>query len=461
MFASKALTIDPSLRLLLGPLDSLQLQRAKMAKTMNVMKTMKVMKYQRPHRCSVCEKTGHRLESCPKRKPPMKKRPNRIDKKTLYTTTPRQKRTYLKDLKQIGFPEIVKMTEIQAKKKLKELGLVPLPVMGRKCWNCGKKMVKRACHGKHAISCPSKCCRKEIRRAHLAYTPLWSMQKGGHLSYQNFLRALYVYGAKVPQDGARHLLGCGYDSVETWFHMFRTATGYAELYSGRELVFPDGTVEYDGTKTNIDRTKRNTNTHCGRFLVICHRETGQYVLEPLANKDVKKGAPPPPESYAEVRAPIVKKVHAGHVASSDSARSFKKVVKTDLEAKGVKFATVVHSKKQFVKVVRLPIKYLSARIRDRVAQLPTTTARTYRFKAGDNLAEATFGAVKRNLSRMNLQRSTKRASINFLASAWLNKNVGLEGVARGLVVYQNGIKDTINPKKAFKDLSWLKGLEPM
>jgi len=262
------------------------------------------------------------------------------------------------------------------------------------------------------------------------------------------------------------LLGCEYDSASNWFSMFRTATGFAELQSGRDMVFPDGTLEWDGTKTVTKRkgTKRKgtkTITHLGRFLDIYHRETGRYALEPLKDSMVLKGAPPPPEEYDEVQPMILKKVRDGHVACSDSGGAFKKVAKKDLKPKGIRYGLVVHKKKQFSRVVKVPLKYLSARVRDRVAQLPTTTSRTYRFKAGNQGAEGVFGVVKRNLVRLNLSRSTPNASVNFLSSAWLHKHVGLEGVAEALSIYQAAIKDHCDPKTAFKSRDWLTGMEHM
>jgi hypothetical protein len=105
--------------------------------------------------------------------------------------------------------------------------------------------------------------------------------------------------------------------------------------------------------------------------------------------------------------------------------------------------------------------YLSARVRARAATLPTTTKRFYRMKAGDNLAEGTFSTIKRNLVRMNLQRSTENASINFLASSWLAKNCGIRGVASGVKAYQEVMMDSGPPKEAFKTTKWLRSLEPM
>jgi len=299
-----------------------------------------------------------------------------------------------------------------------------------------------------------------VRRADLAYTPLWHMQRGGTLSYVAFLKAMYVFGLKIPQDAACHLVGCGYDSIQNWYKMIRVGTAFAELHAARNMEFADGTVEVDATKTNVRRSLAKVNVHCGRFLIIVHRETGEYALEPLADKVVKKGAPPPPESYEEVKGPMISKIHSGHVLSSDSGGAFKKVAKLHLKSKGVPHATVLHKAKNFSHVVRIPVSKLNKRLRKRVAVLPTTTSRTYRFKAGDQLAENAFGVVKRNLKRLNLNRNTARVSVSFLSAAWLQKNCGLAGVAKALQIYQQNMIDQVHPQDAYKSTAWL-SLEPM
>ena len=62
----------------------------------------------------------------------------------------------------------------------------------------------------------------------------------------------------------------------------------------------------------------------------------------------------------------------GHVLASDSARSLVKVGK-ELANSGIPHVCVVHKKKNFAKVVHLPMTSLKKRLRDRVAKLPTST----------------------------------------------------------------------------------------
>ena len=84
-----------------------------------------------------------------------------------------------------------------------------------------------------------------------------------------------------------------------------------------------------------------------------------------------------------------------------------------------------------------------------------------RVKAGDQRAELTFGAIKRNLFRLNQSRSTKWASVNMLAAAWLHKVAGFHSVMKGVKYYQNAVENKISPTTAFKSFEWLTKLEPV
>ena len=420
-------------------------------------------KFNRPHRCSICKQTGHRRETCPKREPEKKRRGNPLDKRTVYTTSRVVKPTQLKNLVQISYPEVCRVTEAQAERAIANLGLKlpPVRVQRRFCYKCKSKMILCKRLGKHALICSKYTCRSKMSRADLAHTLTWALQKGGDLKYTKIYQAMYVFGCKVAQDAGKHFLGLHYNNASKLFRKLRIACAFAELQTGRDMTFPDGTLEYDGTKTVISRKRPRTNKHMGRFLVCYHRETGNYCMEPLEDKDVLKGGPPPPEAYDEVKPLIVRTARNGHVVASDSAQGFKKVYKKDLAKKGIVYATVVHKKKQFVKVVRIPLTCLSARVRARVAKLPTTTSRTYRMKAGDQGAESTFDCVKRNLRRLNLQKSTSRVAANFLAAAWLHKNCGLEGVAKAVKMYTEARMNSVSCESAFDELGWLRPLESM
>ena len=175
------------------------------------------------------------------------------------------------------------------------------------------------------------------------------------------------------------------------------------------MKFAPGIIEADATKTNVTRSDKMGNTHNGRFIVTVSRETGESALTPLVDRMVKKGAPPPPETTKEVCAALTKHLSKDHLLSTDSAPAYKAHCKTQ----GMKHITVVHRTKNFVKQVRLPVKDLSKALQKKVKSMPTSNTRTMRVHAGDQAAEWTFAAIKRNVKRLNLQSSTTRASTIF------------------------------------------------
>ena len=103
------------------------------------------------------------------------------------------------------------------------------------CGRSGSCMVRKPGKlGKYALRCPKKSCHAMIRRADVAYTPLWHMNKGGHLRYKAYLNALYVFSTKIPLDSSRHMRGCGYDSAENWSKMLRTSALAICIWYSRE-----------------------------------------------------------------------------------------------------------------------------------------------------------------------------------------------------------------------------------
>ena len=330
----------------------------------------------------------------------------------------------LRDVKQDSYPEICALSEKQAKMRIEKALKLKQPLHHRKCWKCKSALVRR--HEKRskwsAMRCSNPKCQKWFCIVDVLYTPLQEKHKDriGNSPNKEYLNSMYTFGLKVPQDSMAHLVGKKRKCVMRWCSKFRIATAFAELQTGRATQFPDGTLEFDCISTAIKQGIKK-NTHKGRFIILLHRETGQYCLEPLGDKDVKKG--PAMESYEEVRKPVLAKAHAGHVAASDSSPASKKLAKEDLSKKGIPHCTVVHAKDEYATVVRFPMKRLSPRLQARVKQLGGATANVFPMKAGDNMAEGKFGVIKRNIYRMNLHKTkTTNASLNFLSASWLARN---------------------------------------
>ena len=248
------------------------------------------------------------------------------------------------------------------------------------------------------------------------------------------------------------------------YRCIKIALAHTELHSGRDDEFGPGTLEFDGTATLTSRAaSKKYNTHCGRFLVVFHRESGRYALEPLGDKDVKKGGAPPPESIEDVRPLMQKTIRGHHIVSTDSAPAFKSVVTKHLKVKQVPFVTVVHKNKEFVRLESIRTTSLSPEMRNIAASLPWSTRSALRVKAGDQGAEYTFSAIKRNLHRLNLTRKANGGealvSINFLAASWLKRSPGMASVAKGIKLYQDALRFKVAPVDMFKDMSWLTALE--
>ena len=429
------------------------------------------MKPNRPHRCSQCGQVGHRIESCPilrKRAPKAKAKKAALQKsykkirrtptykKTPYASSSRAPPVLIKTLKQKPFTAYTNLTGKAARRELIRMGLLPKSSpASMTCWKC-QETYSIASATPNEFRCWNRNCRCRIRNLDVAWTPVYHWQRGGHEIHKPLLLALYTLGIKVPTDAAQHLIGASYDTTEALMKMLKLALAYAELTRGREVRFPAGGLEFDGTSTNTDRSSSKTkSSYCGRFLVAVHRDTQEFALEPLGDVTVQKGAPPPPESLSDVGPLMDRHITEDNWVSTDSAKAFKAYIKSHLRVRGVFHATVVHKKGEYVKLVSCPLSKLSPLLRQKAALVSSTSARTAKFKAGDQFAEGLFSVVKRNMVRLNLKGVTGKASINFLACAWLKRFPGMEGVALGVKKYQDDMRGHIDPFLAFKDDSWL------
>lgn len=416
--------------------------------------TQGLTKLNRTHLCSICGKGGHRADTCMFRKqqPSMKRKYSALDRKTVYRESKGAPRTILKSLKEIKFDAIVRMSATQSKQLLVKNHLLPSRKRKRVCWNCGHTMRKTS----RSMRCSSRACNTELRSPAVAHTPLWHHVKGGQAPpYNAFIRAMYTVGYKTPLDAAAGYIGCGRDSAQNWHRKIKHALAYAELSTGASAEYSGGTLEFDGTKSVINRSGKAKNVHCGRFVICYHRESDEYSLRPMPDASVPKGAPPPPEKYEHTLPIMNSKVKPHHMVATDSGQAWIKAGKNQRKQKGIAYTYVVHSRKQFTKLLRIPIDRLPPDMQAVAATITTTNSRFFRFRAGINLAEAAFGAIKRNMVRLNCQRHSGNAKINFLLSAWLQKHCGLHGVMEGIRIYQDYASVHVSPQLAFQDESWM------
>lgn len=142
-----------------------------------------------------------------------------------------------------------------------------------------------------------------VASTRLAWTLAYRWAKGGHQACKPLFLAFYLYGVYGPMDRAQHLMGASYATTEALCNITKVLLAHVELYRRREAELPWGTLEFDATRTNVNRgSTKVKNTHCGRVLVV-HRETQSYSLEQLPDKKVRKGAPPEPEAVDEFGRP--------------------------------------------------------------------------------------------------------------------------------------------------------------
>ena len=86
-----------------------------------------------------------------------------------------------------------------------------------------------------------------------------------------------------------------------------------------------------------------------------------------------------------------------------------------------------------------------------------------RFPYLDPLNHLQVELLRRHRAGQTDER-TQRAihlTINGLAAAWLQKNVGFQAVVDAMLYYQKAIWGNTDPAKAYKDISWLTEMEPI
>ena len=89
--------------------------------------------------------------------------------------------------------------------------------------------------------------------------------------------------------------------------------------------------------------------------------------------------------------------------------------------------------------------------------LKTPGARKATVLAGDQAAEGFFGTTKNTMTRFNLKGRAcgKKGHVNFLSSAWLLREPGLDAVLKALRLHRLAVQDTVPPRLAYEDDSWL------
>jgi hypothetical protein len=448
-------------------------------------------------------------------------------------------KTGLRDLTQDDFAVYDAMSDLIAKRFLIEEEVLKV-LKPQLCWVCGQEMDIQE---KHEWRDPSfRCtntalCEQRPRLAHAlhAWLPFQNELRGGEdPQYSLFLRLCYCFGAKIPQDAARFFARCGQKKVDIFYPIARHVCAFT-LQSDQDAVeFEAGVLEADGTKISLQQkvsradresveqqpneTKRpkvvrdkNTpvNVHRGRFLLIKHRRTHQRVLLPMRPRLSVKGASSPPETAAEVKKRLTKRVSPDkHIVCADAGPG----IQSALESLGITRTWAVHWKSHYTPLVSLPRssvplpvlrdlrkksdvkrwvkvsvmkktvmkkattgrkvmknivmkkavtgrKVMKMQLKKKTLSLPSGVATPRRVKlvGGSQSCESEFGVLKNQLRRTNmLGRSAKSCEhIDAMAAFLLRESPGMKTVLRAFKTYREAMHNSYAPGEAFKTLAWL------
>ncbi len=112
-------------------------------------------------------------------------------------------------------------------------------------------------------------------------------------------------------------------------------------------------------------------------------------------------------------------------------------------SRNVPFATVTHRLGQFAKTVGFRLNKMPERLKNKVLQKPSCSARKYYARAGDQFCEGLFGNAKSLMRRQNLHgrqaagnEDNGRSHLAFLQSAYQLRCPGFHGALESLRLYR-------------------------
>ena len=323
------------------------------------------------------------------------------------------------------------------------------------------------------LFCSKKSCRKQV---HLdAYSPIWWTG----LTYRTYRNAVYYFSLGLRVDQAFHALGgsktISYQQAKRLWARLQEAMAWQCVEDCEQLVFKAGEVECDVASVAVSRDRiSGTSKHCGRFLILCDRTSGQRGVFWLPDKPCEAGAPPPPESFEEVLPILRRKIGKRHILMSDGAQATSKAAKF----LGVLHTKVVHAKQQFSKFEKIPAESLSpelltvaqkrrekemtvmkrpaASIMKRPAASIMKRPASLRLRVSSNQAEAQIGVIKNKL-RMNsrLKGHTTHLSRDVFSASYSQQSPGLAGVQRAMKNYMAFFQDSCSPGSAYAAGNWM------
>ena len=205
--------------------------------------------------------------------------------------------------------------------------------------------------------------------------------------------------------------------------------------------------------------------HVGRMLVFASRSvdpaTGKRKRPswvPLKDKTVKAGAPPPPDHDDEVSDPLDKKLKSC-VHHVDGAQANKKAHKRDEPLQGQPLLDVNHSKKQFSRFAKVPLKEVGAKLAAHLAKRKSSSKKSARFRVSTNRAEALAGQNKVMMRRMAGGKLPSRAhkAASWLAASHLRRSPGYEALSTSFGEFFKTFLDKGDPTTVLdRAQGWLK-----
>lgn len=153
----------------------------------------------------------------------------------------------MRNLQQIGYRAVCKLTDVQARKHLLQLGFLQkekdmiCPEHG-----CSLSWQKNG-QGRQG-RCTRFGCRTKM--ADTAFSLQWNTT----LSHSDHLSFVYVNSLGIAPDAACHLLDSGRKAVELAWRKCRAVQAWQVATSSQNMLFDNGEVEVDATATVIDRT---------------------------------------------------------------------------------------------------------------------------------------------------------------------------------------------------------------
>ena len=382
--------------------------------------------------------------------------------------TPRQRLgTYLRDIQQPAYAEIVSKSQSAAKKFLQQHGAILAKETGSvfHCWECSSAVT-----AKTAWRCQNKACavRARFTNPTLSYSPLFHSAAAGHeVDFATFLRACYLIGCKISNDSAAHLARQPEQTLRSCQHKINDLYPRLKLILSWQNAIDNETIHFDNEFVEVDSGRfgvkkgKGFAKNLGRTMVLIGRFARKnWMARGLPNRSGSSGRTGP-ETKAEVTPTIQQKLGRATVLCGDGAKAWQHAAASSSRPmlQGVK-----HGQRLFTPVSTLQKKDLDTPTKNflkRCSQDKIAAAKTYRKKVvaagGDNIAEGLVSHLKGTARRLGSLKggrtvSTRSKSVAAQSSASLLREPGLYRVLAACKNFREACMKgdiKVSPRNAF------------